>query len=181
MRTLVFEAPDYITRQNDYYRVNGDYLEWCDVLAFESLFERATKTTSEKALPLQLELIALYRGQFLAGFELGEWGDHYRASCEARFLQVVKLASEQLLKAGSPQETLAVVNKGLAQDQFREDLHRAALSAYAQLGLYNHLASHYAELCATFKAEFGELPEPETQQLYQQLIAARQNTLLTPA
>ncbi len=181
LRDVIFEAPDYIVRQDDYYQVNRAYLEWCDVLAFESLFGRAAKATSEAALPLQLELIALYRGEFLAGFELGEWGADYRASCEARFLQVVKLATEQLLKAGSPQETLAVVNKGLAQDRFRGDLHRAALSAYAQLGLYDHLATHYAELCAIFEAEFGAPPEPETQQLYQQLIAARQNALMTPA
>ena len=114
MRDVIFEAPDYLIRRDDYYQVNRAYLEWCDVLAFESLFERATRATPEAALPLQLELIALYRGEFLAGFELGEWGTDYRASCEARFLQVVKLASEQLLKAGSPQETLAVINKGLS-------------------------------------------------------------------
>jgi tetratricopeptide (TPR) repeat protein/DNA-binding SARP family transcriptional activator len=181
LRDVVFDAPDYIIRRDDYYQVNSDYLEWGDVLAFESLFERATRAAPEEALPLQLELISLYRGEFLAGFELGEWGANYRASCEDRFLQTVKLASEQLLKAGSPQETLAVVNKGLTLDPFREDLHRAALSAYAQLDLYDHLAAHYAELCAAFEAEFGAPPEPETQQLYQQLIAARQNTVLAPA
>jgi tetratricopeptide (TPR) repeat protein len=181
LRDVIFEAPDYIVRRDDYYQVNPAYLEWCDVLAFESLFERATKAAPETALPSQLELIAVCRGEFLAGFELGEWGEAYRASCEARFLQMVKLTGEQLLNAGSPQETLTVINKGLALDYFQEDLHRTALRAYARLGLYDHLAAHYAELCATFKAELGELPEPETQHLYQQLVAARQNTLMTPA
>ncbi|HXV99854.1 MAG TPA: tetratricopeptide repeat protein, partial [Anaerolineae bacterium] len=181
LRDVVFDAPNYIIRRDDYYQVNNDYLEWADVLAFESLFERATRAALEEALPLQLELISLYRGEFLAGFELGEWGANYRASCEARFLQTVKLAGEQLLKAGLPQETLAVVSKGLALDPFREDLHRAALSAYAQLNLYNHLVAHYAELCATFEVEFGTPPEPETHQLYQQLIAAKQNAQMTPA
>jgi LuxR family maltose regulon positive regulatory protein len=181
LRDVTFEAPDFIIRRDDYYQVNPVYLEWCDVLAFENLFERAARVSPEVALPLQLELIALYRGELLAGFELGEWGDTYRAACEARFLQVVKLAGEQLLKMGAPQEALAVINKGLAQDNFQEDLHRVALNAYARLGLYDHLAAHYAELCATFEAEFGAPPEPETQQLYRRLIAARQNTLLTPA
>jgi two-component SAPR family response regulator len=181
LRDVSFEAPDYIIRRDDYYQVNRAYLEWCDVLAFESLFERATRAAPETALSLQLELVALYRGEFLAGFELGEWGEAYRVSCETRFLQMVKLAGEQLLKAGLPQETLAAINKGLALNYFREDLHRTALNAYAQLDLYDHLAAHYAEMCATYKTEFGELPEPETQQLYHQLIAARQITLMTPA
>jgi ATP/maltotriose-dependent transcriptional regulator MalT/DNA-binding SARP family transcriptional activator len=178
LRDVVFDAPDYITRRDDYYQVNSDYLEWGDVLAFESLFERATRASPEEALPLQLELISLYRGEFLAGLELGEWGANYQALCEAKFFQTVRLASEQLLRAGSPQETLAVVNKGLALDPFREDLHRAALSAYAQLGLYDHLAAYYAELCAAFEAEFGAPPEPETHQLYQRLMAAKQNAHL---
>jgi two-component SAPR family response regulator len=181
LRDVIFESPDFIIRRDDYYQVNPAYLEWCDVLAFESLFERATRVNPEAALPLQLELVALYRGELLAGFELGEWGDAYRATCEARFLQAVKLAGEQLLKTGASQEALAVINKGLALDNFQEDLHRVALNAYAHLGLYDHLAAHYAELCATFEEEFGAPPEPETQQLYQRLIAARQNALLTPA
>ncbi len=180
LRDVIFEAPDYISRLDDYYAVNRDYLEWNDVQAFENLFERAARATPEEALPLQLELIGLYQGEFLAGFELGEWGTAYRTSCEARFLQVVTLASEQLLKSGSPQEALHVINKGLHIDYFREDLHRAALRAYAALSLYDHLAAHYTELCATFEQEFGAPPEVETQQLYQGLMAARQNKILTP-
>lgn len=181
LRDVIFEAPDYIVRRDDYYQVNPVYLEWCDVLAFESLFEQAAKVTPEAALPLQLELIALYRGELLAGFELGEWGAAYRVSCEARFLQIVKLAGEQLLRIGSPQEALAIINRGLTLDYFQEELQRTALSIYAQLGLYDHLTAHYTELRTTFETEFGAPPEPETEQLYQRLIAARQNGLMTPA
>ncbi len=181
LRDVIFESPDYILLRNDYYQVNRAYLEWCDVLAFESLFERASRAAPEEALALQLELIALYQGEFMAGFELSEWGEAYRASCEARFLQTVKLAGEQLLKAGSPQESLAVVNKGLAVDYFQEDLHQLVLSAYAQLDLHDHLVGHYAELCATFEEEFDAPPEPETQRLYQRLLATRPHAVATPA
>lgn len=181
LRDVIFESPDYILLQNDYYQVNPAYLDWCDVLAFESLFERAGRAAPEEALALQLELIALYQGEFLAGFELSEWGEAYRASCEARFLQTVKLAGEQLLKVGSLQESLAVATKGLAVDYFQEDLHQLILSAYAQLGLYDRLVGHYAALCAAFEEEFDAPPEPETQHLYQRLLAARQQAVATPA
>jgi DNA-binding SARP family transcriptional activator len=177
LRDVIFESPDYILLHNDYYQVNPAYLDWCDALAFESLYERASRVAPKEALALQLELIALYQGEFLAGFELGEWGEAYRATCEARFLQTVKLAGQQLLKAGSPQEALAVATKGLAVDYFREDLHQLILSAYAQLDLRDHLAAHYAQLCATFEEEFDAPPEPETQRLYQRLLAARPHTM----
>jgi two-component SAPR family response regulator len=123
LRDVIFESPDYILLHNDYYQVNPACLDWCDALAFESLYERASRVAPEEALALQLGLIALYQGEFLAGFELSEWGEAYCASYEARFLQTVKLAGQQLLKAGSPQEALAVATKGLAVDYFREDLH----------------------------------------------------------
>lgn len=180
LRDAVFEAPDYIVRSDDYYFINSNYLEWCDALAFENLFERSVRATAEEALTLQLELIALYQGEFLAGFELGEWGTAYRILCETRFLQVVKLAAEQLLKAGSAQEALTIIKKGLDHDYFREDLHRATLNAYAQLGLYDHLTAHYTELCTTFQKELGLLPEPETEHLYRHLLV-RQTSVVTPA
>lgn len=181
LRDVILEGPDYILRQDDYYQINSAYLHWCDALAFETLFNRAGRTDPAEAVTLQLELIALYQGEFLAGFELGEWGAEYRASCENRFLQTVKLAGEHLLKNGSPQESLAVLHKGLAVDYFQEDLHRLTLSAYARLGYYDRLTTHYTELCATFKTEFGELPERETHQLYQHLLAGRPKLMATAA
>jgi ATP/maltotriose-dependent transcriptional regulator MalT/DNA-binding SARP family transcriptional activator len=174
LRDGILGTTDYIIVQNDYYQVNPECLEWCDALAFERLFDRAGKASPDEALALQLELIGLYRGEFLAGFELGEWGAAYRAACEIRFLQTVWQAGEKLIRDGAPQAALTVIHKGLACDYFREDLHRSSFKAYAQLGLYDHLAAHYARLCKTFEREFNAPPDPATDQLYQQLMAKPQ-------
>ena len=171
LRDSILGATDYIIVQNDYYQVNPEYLTWCDALAFEQIFERAAEAPPDEALALQLELIALYRGEFLAGFEVGTWGATYRATYEIKFLEIAMLASEQLLRDEAPREALSVIDKGLARDYFSEDLHRNALRAYAQLGLYDHLATHYARLCETFEQEFDAAPDPATEQLYQQLMA----------
>ena len=104
LRNTIFDAPDYIALQNDYYYVNPDYFEWCDALTFDKLFERAAKASPDEALALHLELVSLYDGEFLSGFELGEWGDLHRTRYEAKFLQVAKLAADQLLENGSPRE-----------------------------------------------------------------------------
>lgn len=173
LRDTIFGAPDYIVVRDDYYQVNPDYLEWCDALVFGRLFERAAKAMSAEALALQLELIDLYQGEFLGGFELAEWGMSYRASYEAKFLQVIEQAAEQLLKADRVEEALMVINKGLDVDYFREALHRLAFRAYTRLNLYDHLAGHYANLCRIFDQEFGAPPDLATKQLYEQLVAER--------
>jgi len=173
LRDVIFEDPDYIAVRDDYYQVNPHYLEWCDVLAFENLFERIVTATPKEVLPLQLELIALYQGEFLAGFEVSEWGTIYRALCESRFLQTVALASEQLLQKNASQEALALIEKGLDQDYFREDLHRGALRAYAQLGLYDHLTAYYVQVREVFEREFDTALDPLTDQLYEQIMTKR--------
>jgi two-component SAPR family response regulator len=122
---------------------------------------------------LQYELISLYQGEFLAGFEVEEWGSLYRTKYEVRFLQVIKLAAEELLRKNEPREALTIIDKGLAQDYFREELHRLALRAYAQLGLYDHLTAHQAQLSNIYQREFGTPLEPATEQLFEQLLAKR--------
>jgi ATP/maltotriose-dependent transcriptional regulator MalT/two-component SAPR family response regulator len=175
-REAIFDGPDYIVVRDDYYQVNPGYLAWCDALAFDRLFERAAKAPPDEALALQLELVDLYHGSFLAGFELEEWSTAYRASCEVRFLQVVTLASEQLLKTNAPRAALTLINQGLAQDYFREELHRAAFKAYAELELYDHLAEYYAGLQAAFSRELDIPLDPVTTELYMQLMARRQRS-----
>jgi two-component SAPR family response regulator len=173
LRDVIFAAQDYITVRDDYYQVNPDYLEWCDAVAFERLFERAAKVAPSEALALQLELIELYQGQFLSGFEVTEWGATRQALYETKFLQAVELAADQLLKLGRPEEALTIINKGLSFDYFQEALHRLAFRTYTQLNLYDHLATHYNMLCKVFKQEFEASPDQVTVQLYKQLITAR--------
>jgi ATP/maltotriose-dependent transcriptional regulator MalT/DNA-binding SARP family transcriptional activator len=173
LRDVIFTDHDYIVVRDDYYQLNPDYLEWCDALAFERVFERASKAGPAEALALQLELIELYQGTFLSGFEITEWGATRQALYEAKFLQAVELACDQLLTMGRPEEALAIINKGLSIDYFHEALHRLAFRAYTQLNLYDHLTSHYDMLRKVFEQEFEGPPDQATVQLYEQLITER--------
>ncbi|MDX1520755.1 MAG: tetratricopeptide repeat protein, partial [Anaerolineae bacterium] len=173
LRDAVFDGPDYILLEGDYYKINPDVYEWSDILTFENLFKRISTLPPDKGIALQLELIDVYRGEFLAGFELGEWGMIYRAHCETRFLSVVKMASDYLLETETPLKALSILYYGLSVNQFREDLHYNVLIAYGQLGLYSELKSHYEALCRSLKCELDALPDPALRQLYSRLSARR--------
>lgn len=174
LRETVLGFSDYIIVKDDYYQVNPKYLDWCDATAFEKLLERISQSPADEALILQKELISLYRGDFLAGFELGEWGMRLRIWFENNYLRIVKLTSDQLLSQNLPQEALTIINKGLACDYFREDLHRAAFKAYLQLGLHDHLQAHYANLRTLLQEELNAPPDPVTVRLYEQVVANKQ-------
>lgn len=173
LREALFETGDYVTVQDDYYQIDPHALEWCDALAYDRLFARAAKADPAQALALYLEMVSLYHGEFLAGFELGEWGEGFRHHYEVRFLQAVALATELLLKQNNLQEALAVINKGLARDYFSEDLHCYAFKAYARLGLYDQMIVHYKEMIGVFMREFGEKPSDSTVQVFENLIKQR--------
>ncbi len=168
LRESILAGHDYILIRDDYYLFDRNYLKWCDALTFNTLFERAATVSPGDALDLQLEIIALYQGEFLTGFELEEWGLTHRRRCESQFLQTVSLTSKQLLDLNSPRQALTIIQKGLDHDYFREDLHRSAARAYVQLGLYADLADHYHNLCRVFETELGGPPAPETQQAFRQ-------------
>jgi ATP/maltotriose-dependent transcriptional regulator MalT/DNA-binding SARP family transcriptional activator len=161
---------DHLVIEDNFYRIEP--LEWCDALVFDTLYQRQSLAgSSEERLALQLELIDLYRGEFLEGFELKEWGASCRAGYENAFLRTVRLAGEALLAANESQLALDIIQKGLGQNYYREDLHRSAFRAYAQLGLRGDLKAHHQQLCRTFEQELGAPPEPRTRQLYDQLVS----------
>jgi ATP/maltotriose-dependent transcriptional regulator MalT/DNA-binding SARP family transcriptional activator len=173
LRRTILPEQDYIVVKEDLYQLNPDYLNWCDAVAFDQLFNRLAYVDPTEALELQLELLSLCDGEFLSGFELGEWGESRRLSYETRYLQVVKLASDQLLTRNAPQEALRIIDAGLTRDYFREDLHQNALRAYAQAYLFDSMASHYDALCLQFKEELNVLPSLPTQELYDELKTSR--------
>ncbi len=59
---------------------------WCDVLALLKLSDLLRVLPSAEAQPLCRELQHLYGGDFLAGFELSEWGESFRASLREKML-----------------------------------------------------------------------------------------------
>ncbi len=124
------ETPGYLERDGLYYRLKNYR---CDVLAFEDLFARAGVLPPEEALALQHEIIALYRGEFLEGFELSEWGEMYRARLQKEFLETVMRAAEYLLEIDKPEKALAVVGKGLVHYPHNEDLGQLETKTQTQL------------------------------------------------
>jgi DNA-binding SARP family transcriptional activator len=177
LRDAAFEIDGYIVSHDDYYRINPRLLQWCDALEFDLLYARIGSASAGETLSLMLELISLSRGEFLAGFDLGQWGKDRRRLYEQRYLQLVKLASEQLIEAGDSRQALAILNQGLDRDYFREDLHRIVLTGYAKLELYDQLRAHYHHLRVALKREFDTLPDPITVQHYRQLTATYQGPI----
>jgi DNA-binding SARP family transcriptional activator len=155
--------PTYLHGPANSYGLNPAYPTWSDGPVFDHLVQQLPHPPSAENLPHYLDLLHLYRGKFLAGFALSEWGLQRRQRYEDRFLQISHVTARFLLQQGQFWKALWVIERGLEQNYYREGLHRLALHAYAHIGLHSELRRHYQHLCQ----QLGHSPEPTTEQLYQ--------------
>ncbi len=92
LRSGLNKTVKHIEKSGFTYRLK---LFWCDVLTFESLFAQIESLPPGQARPLVQEILELYKGDFLAGLELSQWGKSYRANLREKYEMVNNLAGER--------------------------------------------------------------------------------------
>lgn len=130
-----------------------------------------TPLTPAEAEQLQTAL-ALYRGEFLAGFQLSDAPDfeEWLLIERERLQQQVMLGLDALvnyhLQSGQLQAGLEQVERLLNLDNLREDAHRQKMLLLARSGQRTSALQHYQSCVDLFEDAFGVEPDPETQVLY---------------
>jgi TolB-like protein/DNA-binding SARP family transcriptional activator len=142
-----------------------------DVVQFEQLAAGSSPEQLERA-------VALYRGDLLDGFSLGEepFEDWLRVERE-RLRTIAIAALEKLVLHYLAVDDFArctqAATRLLALEPLREDIHRALMRAYAAQDRINLALKQY-EICRdVLLRELGLQPEPETRALHEELRARR--------
>lgn len=115
----------------------------------------------------------LFRGEFLAGFDLDEEGfDEWLRDQRQR----IELAANRLCESYATRmnlenggDAIAFVERLVAIDPLREDRRRYALMLYARHRGRNEALSHAAALADLLRRELGAEPEPETRGLIEDI------------
>lgn len=178
-----FVAPWLVSEQDRLSLVPNDALT-LDVAQFRALlgqFPIPTEGAPPPACRLALEqAVALYRGDFLAGFSLpdstafDEW-QFFQAETLRRDLAA---ALECLARpADDPRDLEAAITaarRWLVLDTLHEPAHRRLMQLYARAG---HMAAalRQYQLCVEALEELGMQPEPETTELYAQIRAGERS------
>ena len=132
------------------------------------------------------ELLTLYDGPFLEGFEagfgsedFGEWADARRAelrNAAVRWLEGTGAAAEA---AGDWPLALRIGERGTQVDPVHEAAHRRVLRALHESGERNRALRHYQEFARWLDEEVGGQPDPETLALVEHIRAS--TAVPTPA
>src|SRR5437762_9818599 len=160
LRVLLLVDGDPVT-------LNPDSVD-IDVVTFEGLAGSGDPNRLQQA-------IALYRGEFLEGCRntdgsFGEWLMTERE--RLRGVAVGALTKLLAHQTDTWQDEAAIVTacRLLALEPFREAVHRTLMRVYGRQGRREDALRQYRACVAMLTRELGAEPEPETRQLYHQLL-----------
>lgn len=123
------------------------------------------------------QVAALYRGEFLQGFNLPgceafeEWLLLTREHYQRQVLALLDGLARAYLDAGKYVEAEAAARRQLELDSWHEAAHRQLMLALAQNGQRASALAHYERSRALLLAELGAEPDPTTTALYEQIRA----------
>lgn len=149
LREVNLEDPRLLRPQEGCYSFKVNF---CDYLAFTYL---ARRIEASPELELRLELIDLYRGELLAGFDLGEWGRDLRQQAELIFLKNTKLAVRELLALKENEKALGYLRHGLKIEPYDEDLITLNLEVHQTM----QLGYPVQKIAQQYALELGFVPE----------------------
>ncbi len=149
---------------------------WLDADAFADA--RRQGVSSDAVVPHYLAAaVALYRGDFLAGFTLKDSPDFdfWQLSEQERLrdqaVDTLQLLIESYLSRGEFRLGIQYARRLVAIDPLSEHAHRYLIRLYSLSGRRNRALTEYEQLCETLHRELGVEPLEETRELYQQALA----------
>jgi predicted ATPase len=119
--------------------------------------------------------VALYQGEFLAGFHLPdcptfeEWLLFKREHYQRLALESLSTLARVALAEGNYAKATTFARRQLEVDNLLESAHRQVMEALAKSGQRNAALAHYQKCREILIEELGAMPEEETEELYRQI------------
>jgi LuxR family maltose regulon positive regulatory protein len=154
---------------------------WIDVLAFHQYLSQlqqhdcVEKEICDNCLAILEKAAGLYRGEFLEGLNLDdapdfdEWQFFQRDSLRQELATTLQHLSAGYTERKQWEPAIACARRWVALDRLHEPAQRVLIDLYARAGQRTAALRHYEELTRLLKEELGQVPEQETQRLYEQI------------
>ncbi len=175
LTSLRRELAPYLLVDADEIAFNPAAPHVIDVLRFQQLLVAGR---ADSDLAQVREAVALYQGDFLAGFHVRnaitfeEWVAAQREHLREQMLLALQLLLDDAVVRADYASGLDYATRLLAMDPWREVAHRQLMILHAQSGRRDAALAQF-ELCRrTLVEELGVDPMPETLALFERLLAA---------
>lgn len=152
---------DYLLADAVHVQFNPAGLYWLDVADFEEHLARSRQEPDQKRAAEALrQAVALYRNDLLEGC-YDDWCIEERYRLEALYLEALSRLVSWHKAQGDAEAVLAYAQKYLARDPLTEEMHLAAMWAFAALGDLTRARRQWQLCCETRQQELYLSPSPE--------------------
>jgi DNA-binding SARP family transcriptional activator len=160
---------DLIAFERDRYRIAWELGVSFDAREFE---QRARSALRAKIVADLTGAVALYRGEFLEGEEVGDWHLATRDVLRRLYLDAILFLGQQSLEQNLHDEAAEWFRRAIAADRFHEESHRRLMMALSRGGQRSEALRQYDRLAQVLNKDMEAEPDRETKSLYDRLRRA---------
>lgn len=178
------EKPELLLVTRHAIQFNPGADDGVDVTRFNNLLAQCSQhdhphlATCKTCLPRMRQAIALYRGDFLAGFavddsiEFEEWRRYKHEELHLQALNLLSTLTDAAEADGDYTAARLYARRQIDLEPWREKAHRRLIQILAYSGDSRGAMAHYHAYRQTLKQDLAAEPEPETVALYEQIRQA---------
>lgn len=158
--------------QDNLYQLNPATEIWCDAHELESLTTQARLLSPRDARTEDLwgKAVDLCKGEFLPSLD-ADWVMSRREYLHEAYIEALIGLGECARARGDVRAALSAFKRALDKEPYREDINRAIMICYADLGEKHRIISHLNQLKQLLWQELAIDPSPETIELANRLLA----------
>jgi DNA-binding SARP family transcriptional activator len=161
---------DVLVHDGGYYRVNPNVSIHYDIMDFVGALVEGRSTEPDEAIAAWQRAIDIYRGPFLQGHN-DPWITSRREDFRSGYLEALTEMARARKTEGRSEHALGLFLRAITENPRREDLHRAVMKLYAELGRRSEAAAHFQRLEEDLKENYQAEPEQETRALYDEILS----------
>jgi DNA-binding SARP family transcriptional activator len=160
---------DLIAFDRDRYRIAWELGVTFDAREFERRVRTGLRAKSVADLT---DAVALYRGEFLDGAEIGDWHLAMRDVLRRLHLDAVLFLGQSSLEQDSYENAAEWFRRAITADPFHEEAHRRLMVALSRGGHRSEALRQYDRLAQALNKDMEAQPDRETNLLYDRLRRA---------
>jgi ATP/maltotriose-dependent transcriptional regulator MalT/DNA-binding SARP family transcriptional activator len=155
------------------YQLNPEFSYQIDIEEFDRLISEGETARRERdfdrCIKFYEQAVALYRGEFMQG-SYDSWVEEQRSYYREQYLRMLESLAAVSEKKQEFVQAMALAQKILRDDPFREDIHCMIMRAQAALGNRVAVKEQYETLRGLLQTELGVEPATQTQKAYRELV-----------
>ncbi|AKF09323.1 BTAD domain-containing putative transcriptional regulator [Sandaracinus amylolyticus] len=162
LRKVIGRA-DVVVLEGERYRIHPDLDAWFDATRFEA--EAAAALRAPRSSARLDAALALYRGDFLEGEEMGDWSLELHTRLRRMHHDVLSAAADLRIEGDDVAGAAQLLERLVRADALREDAHRRLMRCHARAGERDRALQQYERLVAVLADQLGASPERESMAL----------------